>query len=529
MEVTLNILLSAISQYNYKSYIMFSGKRKISRVRLYDGGENLCAGELYVCRLSAVLDIDRQSSEACFVCVRDRLEDEAETEQKLNGLIIVNANVPVVQLFTEISEMFLKIISWKMTMQSMLLKGCTLQELLSTSTDIIGNYIAVNDSAFRMIANTEDIPCDDDPICKAMKENARHPQHTIDNFRRTHRFDFWEKNDYYIETGHVYSQFTLVGRIFRVNDAYTAHAVMTCNRIEATPAILDLYDILCSYIARLVTQQWESKDKQIMIYDLLLNDIVEGKLTDAQEAYNRIRESSLTACVKFMLFRIPVNQIANYLVGRICQEICEIIAPGLVTLYMREIVFLVGFADDGITERRRSMESRLIQLISNYELMCGASSLFSSLNYGAIAYEQTQIAFKYGRRLANVTKTETNTECFGNCIFYYEDMLPYCLLSDSTDAVELWRRSKYGQMLNQLYLYDLKHDTDNLKLLKTYMQCERKARETGDAMHMHRNNVVYRLERIKTIIGDFDLEDANCRTMLNLSFLLINLYGFEEP
>ena len=209
MEVTLNILLSAIQQHNYKSYIMFSGKRKISRVRLYETDMVLSPNELYVCRLSEILNTDRTGTEVCCVCVRDRVEDKLETEQRLINLVVVNANVSKIQLFSDLQEMFLKTIAWEMTMQSMLLKGCTPTELLNTSADIIGNYIAVNDSAFRLIGNTDTIPCDD-PICMAMIENSRHSQHTIDMFRRTRRFDFWDKNDYYIETGHVYSQHTLV-------------------------------------------------------------------------------------------------------------------------------------------------------------------------------------------------------------------------------------------------------------------------------------------------------------------------------
>jgi DNA-binding PucR family transcriptional regulator len=57
---------------------------------------------------------------------------------------------------------------------------------------------------------------------------------------------------------------------------------------------------------------------------------------------------------------------------------------------------------------------------------------------------------------------------------------------------------------------------------------ERRAKETGEAMHLHRNSVVYRIEHLREAVHLGDLEDANVRTGLLMSLLMYNLCGGDE-
>ena len=44
---------------------------------------------------------------------------------------------------------------------------------------------------------------------------------------------------------------------------------------------------------------------------------------------------------------------------------------------------------------------------------------------------------------------------------------------------------------------------------------------------MHRNNVIYRIGKIE-ILMDLDLNDYNTRLGLEMSFLLMEIFGFPE-
>lgn len=101
------------------------------------------------------------------------------------------------------------------------------------------------------------------------------------------------------------------------------------------------------------------------------------------------------------------------------------------------------------------------------------------------------------------------------------------MLGEHPKNESIWRATQAYAALKKLYDYDSQHGTTNLQLLWTYLCNERKATETGAELHMHRNNVIYRIDRIEQIIK-LDLNDANTRLSLMLSYLLLELYAFPE-
>ena len=70
--------------------------------------------------------------------------------------------------------------------------------------------------------------------------------------------------------------------------------------------------------------------------------------------------------------------------------------------------------------------------------------------------------------------------------------------------------------------YDKKNNTDNYHILYTYLQSNRKTTEAAKVLHMHRNNVTYRVKRIEELFG-LDLEDPQMRLKVQYSFCILDL------
>jgi DNA-binding PucR family transcriptional regulator len=71
--------------------------------------------------------------------------------------------------------------------------------------------------------------------------------------------------------------------------------------------------------------------------------------------------------------------------------------------------------------------------------------------------------------------------------------------------------------LDKLSENDSKRGTNNFELLYAYLINERKASETAQIMHMHRNNVIYRIGKICEMTG-LDLSDPDVRLRLMLCY-----------
>lgn len=74
--------------------------------------------------------------------------------------------------------------------------------------------------------------------------------------------------------------------------------------------------------------------------------------------------------------------------------------------------------------------------------------------------------------------------------------------------------------LNRLAEYDKKHNTDFYETLKRFLFNERNQLMTAKEFNIHRNSLVYRIQKIEEIIGE-DLDNVDTRLHLIFSFLIV--------
>lgn len=90
-------------------------------------------------------------------------------------------------------------------------------------------------------------------------------------------------------------------------------------------------------------------------------------------------------------------------------------------------------------------------------------------------------------------------------VLAFNDLGVYRLLVRLRETPELW--AFYRETLSTLANYDLKQKNELLKTLEAYFNHLGNLRATSEALHVHRNTLLYRLERIKEISGH-DLDNA---------------------
>ena len=85
-----------------------------------------------------------------------------------------------------------------------------------------------------------------------------------------------------------------------------------------------------------------------------------------------------------------------------------------------------------------------------------------------------------------------------------------------------------GNILEAIAESDSSARTDNYDFLYTFLECERKTSVTANVLHMHRNNVRYRIDRIEQQFG-IDTNDPVLRFDLMLAYHLRKLHaGYAE-
>lgn len=169
---------------------------------------------------------------------------------------------------------------------------------------------------------------------------------------------------------------------------------------------------------------------------------------------------------------------------------------------------LVMLFDDA----QKSENLRMLdQLFKDIPVEIGVSTVFSDLRHCPGCLRQAQIAVRCG----NKKISELNAES----VMKYIAAEVSATLSGS-DLIH--------PALRRLCRYDARHGTRMYETLRVFLRNERSLSVSLQELNIHRNSLIYRLERIQQIAG-CDLEDANTREWLQFSFRMAESQQLLQP
>ena len=171
-------------------------------------------------------------------------------------------------------------------------------------------------------------------------------------------------------------------------------------------------------------------------------------------------------------------------------------------------------AIDGRLSHRSSVEELVEKVYEPYGVSTGVSSVFKDLTDLDLAYRQTRIALGLA---AAVEHEHAADESRRKGVYLFEDALLY-YLADPTGKDRRFLDFIYANSLvSVLYSEDIENGTSYTALLWAYLQTERNATAVANRLHMHRNTVLYHIEKIEKRF-DFDLSSKSARDWLLLNF-----------
>jgi len=151
-------------------------------------------------------------------------------------------------------------------------------------------------------------------------------------------------------------------------------------------------------------------------------------------------------------------------------------------------------------ERLREAFSRRL---GDATLSLGVGSELPGLTGLRQSYQQAVDALKLGQAIFGDGRT-----------IFYSDLGLYRLLLSIRDHPEL--EEFYQGTIGKLASYDAKSDGELLRTLDAYFSSHGSPTEAAERLHVHRNTLLYRLQRIRSIAG-IDLEDPEVRLSLQLA------------
>ena len=194
-----------------------------------------------------------------------------------------------------------------------------------------------------------------------------------------------------------------------------------------------------------------------------------------------------------------MNYFTNYLENTINSSIS--------LMHENRIVCLLSGVNSGKAVLQHISEV-IKSLRSSHTVSAGISLTFFDIEHLSVYYKQCLLAMKYCSANSKTVR--------------FFDKAVDILLTAEFDR----RLCRYFVHPGMAYLheYDLSHGTDYCITLQTVLQCERNMTAAAAALYIHRNTLIYRMQKIYQIISP-DFDNAYEREYTLISLRIINLMG----
>lgn len=457
---------------------------------------------------------DGQTRPVLAVTASDDAKDPAVDSERAAFPLVVTSLSPAAVCST-VNRYLVGIREWDAEMSHLVLSNCSTQQLIDLSEKVLGKYIALSDALYARVAATPHFPPLDD-MSRALIETGSYPISMIPQIERLAQDQRWhmQNKSHLDQGGNAINPLPNMSRIYRLGGNYAAHLVMVSSE-AIKPWQQFLFNLLADQIGTCLDRFWQttlpSRDKGAAFLSSILNDNIHDPYDFKEKAH---------------LFGLPVEgvfEIAVITGAEECGGVAHIahqIRTGLQacrTVIADQRIYVLMISAKRSSKKIASMEEALFEAVSRLKAKIGLSSRFDLLEYCHMGRMEADVALEYGQKNYSKYLALQSSEPCIDCVFRFNRYFPCYLVDPYADTAEFI--AKYAaspNLVSRLRRADEENGTNDFGLLKVYLYFDCSVKKTADLLNMHRNTVVYRLNKIKT---DYRIDLGNCDTRLFLHYL----------
>lgn len=523
MQLAQSIILDILKPFEVESLIPKEASFHFEQIHLLDGipfqpDESV----LYVGLWQQVKGLDAEIlSKICIVCIGDKKDVLPCRLPEHAGMILIPAAYSLASVANRLYTGFEQIQRWSSELDMAILAKKDYQTIISIGTRFFGrNPIIMVNSSYNLIAGSLPSTPSHERI-NAILQNGYYTKDMTDSLARMG----------YQVNGTKYTVPTLLYPPNYMDCPLMVLATHADNGIflgfitiyfiedEPTEAQFELFAYFSRKVRRFYLENSGENASAPTPLEVFMADLIDHTREDEAFLEDRARSLRLPLDAAYRLCVIQWDKFvlpqADYMMSRL--RSCLKFPFFRVLLYRQSVLLLL----QGDISSLRVIEEINESFEEFGELLniCQGHAGFSTANFPLlkmnIAYLQAVTAVRYGMML--------NPEAG---IYFYSHYYIYEMLEDYKKRYAL--EDMFVQKL-RLLRDPSEERYDNLALLRNYLLTERSISSTAKIMHMHRNSVIYRLNKIQEILA-LDLNDPDVRLRLLISFKILELQaGHIEP
>lgn len=301
----------------------------------------------------------------------------------------------------------------------------------------------------------------------------------------------------------------LCNRIF-FRGAHVGYAIMIASDAPVSPSHFSMMTTISQVVSYVLANDFPTLFQKSDQYEKVLYNLLIG--ASPNELYPEIGMLSFAQKMAALVIRPKKYYGADYIRKQLSPVINQSFPKVHFTYHDNLVVALLPLegANDVSSE-----EIVLLDSIAEKEnLEIGVSNIFSNIEHFPLHFSQAKAAVLLGKRLSDNQR-----------VFKYLDYLFYDLLAQIPSKIEIGRYCHPALAL--LRIYDTENGTDLYHTLFAYLENGCNAKLASGKLFVHRNSMVYRLERISEI-GNIDIRDTDTIFLLRISYAIDRFLGHDQ-
>ena len=386
---------------------------------------------------------------------------------------------------------------WLMRMDFALENGTSPQELVDISEGVLDQPILVADPSMKRLAATRSIQTADVFFNEVAQLGYPTPE-TYDEMGKAQYYDhrFYTGDIVRLQT-QAEPPLDVALQAMRTGGRLMATALMLFQRKPWSEGQVKLFSMLTRRLARCLQSGQARVNMRSRQYEFLLRDLLDGKKLSEDEVQARLSYTDYPhqgACYGVVF--APDTPSAGKLsyICRVLEGVFRMSRP----LVYEGLAFTTLPARDG--GKSESLEE-LRRFCAETGCTCGISARMERLSELHNGFLQARDALSTGKRLCREGTwfSLSAGDAPERRVFYHEIFAPYRVIlafGEKGDISSLCCRG-----LRLLREYDAQNGTDNMLVLYHYLTSHMSYTEAARRLFMHRNSIIYRINRICEIMG----------------------------
>lgn len=381
-----------------------------------------------------------------------------------------------------------------------------LQYLLDTAYEVFGNPLFVIDNSYKYIAVSSGLIADT-VFASEENKNGYISDEGI-KFIRDNKFDeLIRKQNAPISFMNPYHNKCMMADSITINNIEVGHIMS----YELDQKFSEFDNVLLHRIGRIISMELQKNsffnaNKGIM-YSYFLADLLDNPEHNYSSVKERLALMGYQLHEDQYILTIPSRSYYNSeaKLSVIVNQLHLILQKSIYTIYQNCIVVLISYKrSSGINEFELQ---KLLEFLDSNQLVAGMSNFFENLQDARRFYLQSLKAIELGEKLL-----------INQPIYYYSDYYIFHIFEMCEKEEEI--RFFIHPSMMKLRYYDLEHKTDFLNTLHEYLESPGQPTQISKRLHIHKNTLLYRMDKIRTIM-DCALESGDEYMTMGLSYKIM--------